>query len=298
VNSGEIAGLGAALMWACSSMFWGRIPLTAAGINLAKNTFGIAFLGVHLLVAASLDPTELVAPDTNAWWNLLVSGLIGIAIGDTFFFRSLQILGPQRSLMVASLAPLFSALLGWLQLNQALTLWAILGVVFTIIGVMMVIADRKSNWQGSEHSPGKVSVGVILGVLAAMCQALGTLYSKFAMDSVPALEVTLIRIALAALIIFVSMIVTRKLNRVLSNILKWKNLRMILPGTAIGTWLGIWFSQIAIDQSRTLAAAQTMLATSPIFAIPLMIVIYRYRPTLLGVLGTLVGFLGVYLVLQ
>ncbi len=101
MGTGELAALTAAALWAVSSLFYGRTPLSAWQINFGKNLLASVILSIHLAIATGLAGRPMFAADRNTWLLLAVSSLIGIVIGDTFYFRSLQILGPRRALIVA-----------------------------------------------------------------------------------------------------------------------------------------------------------------------------------------------------
>ena len=91
---GEIAALTAALLWTSSSILWGRIHLSALGINLCKNVIGTAMVAFHLLFLYGLtDRAAFLEAPPSSWFWLGVSGLVGVVLGDTLYFRSLQILG-------------------------------------------------------------------------------------------------------------------------------------------------------------------------------------------------------------
>ena len=162
---GEWAALAAALMWTCSSMIWGRINLPALTLNFFKNWIGVVLILIHLVVLGLISGEALFSAPPELWGWLAISGIVGIVIGDTFYFRSLQILGPRKALMVATTAPLFSAILASLLLNESLAYTAMLGVVMTVAGVVVVVADRKATKEAPGLMPGKASLGAVLGVL-------------------------------------------------------------------------------------------------------------------------------------
>ncbi len=178
---GEIAALGAALMWTISAILWGRIRLSAIGINLSKNCLGSLILISHLILLATAFNQPVLSAPIRSWGWLGLSGLVGIGLGDTCFFRSLQILGPRRSLIIASTGPLFATWLGWVTLGETLTYVAFSGIVMTIVGVVIVVADRKAVSEAPGIMPGTLSVGVVLGLLGAVCQVVGGICSKHAM---------------------------------------------------------------------------------------------------------------------
>ena len=79
---GEIAGLGAALFWSGTAMFF-----TAAGrrigsftVNVIRLTMALPMLGLILLITQGCDVSAMYSGG-NIWY-LILSGLIGLAIGD------------------------------------------------------------------------------------------------------------------------------------------------------------------------------------------------------------------------
>src|SRR5213594_1735049 len=90
----------------------------AVVLNRLRTTLASAFLAVALLATQSSPwPTRATAAQMSL---LGASGLIGFVLGDNYYFRSLLILGPGRGAMVASLAPVFTALLGVPVLGETL----------------------------------------------------------------------------------------------------------------------------------------------------------------------------------
>lgn len=301
---GEFTALMAAVLWTLSSMIWGKIKLTAMTLNFAKNLVGIVFALAHLLILRLwLTETIFQAP-VEAWIWMTGSGLIGIFIGDAFYFRSLQILGPRLALVMATTAPIFSFVLGMLILNEELTFVAIQGLFLTIAGVTVVVSERKSKKELPGLLPGSISWGVWCGIGSAICQALGGVLSSRAYTNPETdqslcepVEGSFIRILVAALAALVMMTCNGKLISNLKLIFKWEQIRFIVPATAIGTWLGIWLSQIAFKNTEA-AIAQTLMATCPLFALPIVWYSGQYRFTVLSVLGTLVAVIGVAMVLS
>ncbi len=150
IGPGELGSLGAALMWACSSLIFGRTRLSAWAINFSKNTVGAAWSLMSLLGISLVSGAGFLQVPLPAIGYLAISGLIGLTIGDTFYFRSLQILGPRRSLVMATTTPVFGALLGWVILQEPVSLLTITGILICITGISVVIWDR----QGRQEAPG------------------------------------------------------------------------------------------------------------------------------------------------
>ena len=125
---GVFAALGTALCWAIAArLFRGTgnafSPLT---MNFWKGLISIVILAVVLVV---VQPTGL---STHAILWLLLSGLIGIGIGDTCFFKALQSIGDSQAVLVAeTLAPLFTALFAMAFIGEWITWQQWVGSTFS-----------------------------------------------------------------------------------------------------------------------------------------------------------------------
>lgn len=106
---GELAALGAALIWAIASVIYtgmGR-QLAPLLLNFLKGMIAIVLIILTLLLTGSLLPQV----DPGKVSLLLLSGAIGIGFGDTAYFQALNCLGARRSLVMESLAPPIAAVL-------------------------------------------------------------------------------------------------------------------------------------------------------------------------------------------
>ena len=278
-------------------MIWGRVELTAVGINLTKNVFGTVYILLHLGIISAVAETAIFQASWESIGWLSLSGLVGIVIGDTLYFRSLQILGPRLSLMVASSSPLAAALLGWWWLGEGLMWFSVIGIVMTVAGIVSVVSDRRARAERPTYLPGKVSTGVLCGIGGAIAQAAGGALSKLGMDDCGAVEATLVRLAAAAVLTTIITMAAGNIGTIARNTLKAKTLKLILAGTAVGTWLGIWMSQIAFKETNV-AIAQTLLATSPLFAIPIVRFYQGHKVSAIAIVGTLIAIVGIFLTVR
>ena len=296
----QAAALTAAFLWTCSSMIWGLINLPAFTLNACKNCVGVTLIGIHLAVVSfGLGMIELSA-SWQAWGWLALSSLVGIVLGDTMYFRSLQILGPRRAMVLACLSPFFAALLGLLFLNQTIGYLVVVGVALTMSGVMVVVMDRKAKQEEPGLMPGKLRAGIACGVLGAACQAGNAMFSVKGMESCDPqcdpLEATAIRLFVAAMATSLWILSRQKYRQGFIQTFKVEHLRYIVPATALGTWLGIWLSLVAFSKND-IAIAQTLLSTCPLFAIPVMWILHRHRVNRLAFFGTVLAIFGIWMTL-
>ncbi len=254
-----------------------------------------------LVSAAGREPTDAQEPfklkaNWKAWVWLALSGLVGIVIGDTFYFRSLQILGPRRSLVVATTSPLFAILSSWLLLSENLLGFQLLGIALTVLGVMIVIAEKRGEKEALSLFPGVQSNGVAVGIAGALCQGLGATFSKVGMEvnDCSALEASMIRLLVAAVCSIGFLLARQQCRQFARKFFKWGLIKKLLPAAAIGTWIGIWLSQIAFKNTEV-GIAQTLVSTSPLFAIPIVVFFQGHRISSLAVAGTIYAIYGIWL---
>jgi len=293
---GELAAITAAACWASSSIIYGRARLSASTINLAKNLLGSILVFGHLCILSSYNDVSLLQFSGLAWVYLILSGLIGIAIGDTCYFRSLQILGPRRSLVVATTAPIFGAILGFMILGETISPIAMLGIAVTIIGISLVVLDKRARSESPGHFPGSEWAGVGLGIVAAVCQATGGAISKLGMQEASPLEATFVRLLAATLFGFMYFRATGLLVPTLKALRDRKNLMMLIPASALGTWMGIWCSQIGYKHT-TVAIATMLTSTSPLIAIPLVRIFDKHKISARAIWGTIIALIGIAVML-
>jgi drug/metabolite transporter (DMT)-like permease len=292
---GEIAGLSAAMLWAFSSLLYAETKLTAWGMNFSKIAIAVVILFVQIVMLAVWNETAVLTATRADWKWLGLSGLIGLTIGDTFYFRSLQILGARRCLIVTTTAPVFAALLGWLWLGEVLIWLSVVGIAMTLAGIMWVILDGDGKNEEPGYYPGSQRVGIAYGVASSLCQAVGLATSKVGMETIGPLEGTFIRMFLGGLFALCVVAGKRQLTATISQVARAEVLRKFLPAVVCGTWLGVWFSQIAAKETEV-GIAQTLLATCPLFAIPMVRMKYGTKITPAAVVGSIVAVVGICLI--
>ena len=177
MNPYDLFALGAAACWALGSVM---------SVTPSRHLGAFAFTRWRMtMVAVMLWAVVAVqgswhSLDGHAWGVMAVSGLVGIFIGDTALFSAMNRLGPRRAGVLFATHAAFSAALGFALLDERMSLQALLGGVLTLAGVMLaiVLGRHKDETHAWEADHGQVRVGVALALLAALCQAVGSLIAK------------------------------------------------------------------------------------------------------------------------
>lgn len=290
---GELAALIAAFLWAVSTVIFGRLgkQLPPLILNFVKGSIAIALIGITL----SLRQIAPFGLPQGAVLLLLASGAIGIGLGDTAYFATVNHLGARRALLMESLAPPIAALLAGIGLGETLELQAWAGILLTLVGVSWVISERVPNQAGVEPSSWR---GVVFGLLAALGQAIGAVLSRAALvdTSVDPLVSTLLRLAAGLGTMLVLLIGQRRGFEEFRPLRSQSVLLSISIAAFLGTYLAIWLQQTSLKYAAT-GIAQSLSATSPLFVLPIAVLLGD-RVSLRAYLGVLVALAGVWLLLS
>ncbi|OUX88154.1 MAG: EamA family transporter [Alteromonas sp. TMED35] len=256
---GVFAALGTALCWAIAArLFRGTgnafSPLT---MNFWKGLISIAILAVVLLV---VQPTGLTT-STVLW--LLVSGLIGIGIGDTCFFKALQSIGDSQAVLVAeTLAPLFTALFAMAFIGEWITWQQWVGVAVVLFSVDMVIKARKRS---TTHV--FATSGYLYGVGAALCQAIGAVVSRDILSAgeIDAASAAFLRLVggMFFVVPFIALTKTRYMPVIENGNRVWP---AFVLATLLGTTAAIYLQMFAFAYAKA-AVVQTLIATSALMSL-------------------------------
>jgi drug/metabolite transporter (DMT)-like permease len=285
---GEFAALGAAFLWAASSSIYAllgqRIP--PLQLNLIKGLIAIALIFLTLTISAQNTPQFNPLPVGF----LLLSGVIGIGLGDTAYFSALNQLGARRTLLLETLAPPMAAFLALIFLGESLNAVAWCGIFLTILGVAWVITERTVALVVNSTNPMQ---GIVWGILAAIAQASGAVLSRFALieSDLSPLWSTLLRLIGGSAIVLLLLLSPRA--RLGGEGVQWTGrLIGIIIVTAFGsTYLGIWLQQTSLKFSPA-GIAQTLTATSPLFVLPIAFWLGE-KISFRAVLGVFVAIVGI-----
>ncbi len=293
-HAGEIAGICASLLWAISSLVFSRAPVPAGALNLFKNLVASLLLLGTITVVAMGQQAPFLSADRRAVGWLALSGLIGIVLGDTCFFRSLQILGARRSLVLSTLAPPLAGALGWLFLDEKLSPWAMVGMLCTLSGVIWVVRDPTLMADGAGHFPGSNSLAIVYGAFGSLCQAGGVVLAKLGMQAVHPLEASFLRLAIAASAGLLLAALFGRLGEWTRSIITSRVALRLAAAAACGTYLGIYLSLVA-SKHAPVAVASTLTTLSPIFVIPLARIFLGCPISPRSLVGSAVAITGVIL---
>ena len=259
---GIISAFGAAISWTYACFIWRSQTekYKSIDINLVKNI--IAFL---IFLPTFINFSVLI--DSKSILTLLLSGVIGIGLGDTFYIKSLQIIGTRRTLSIETVSPLLAALSGEIFINENLALRSYIGIVIISISLFILLRQRTNllvNNSTTINEQNNLSI-YIFPFLSVLCAVLGGLLSRivFLESNLSPFQTTEIR--LLGAIIFLITIKKFRINFFFKKLDKNDQKRFLLS-IFFGTNLGILLQQI-VFKTLPLGIGWSLLSTSPIISL-------------------------------
>ena len=259
---GILSAFGAAISWTYACFIWRSQTETykSIDINIVKNIIAfLIFLPAFINISALNDLKSII--------SLLLSGVIGIGLGDTFYIKSLEVIGTRRTLSIESLSPLLAALSGEIFINENLAFKSYLGIVIISISLFVLLRQRTNLLVNNiktikEENNLKIYIFPLLSVL---CAVLGGLLSRmvFLGRDLSPFQTTEIR--LLGAIIFLITIKSFRINFFLKKLDKNAQKRFLLS-IFLGTNLGILLQQI-VFKTLPLGIGWALLSTSPVISL-------------------------------
>jgi drug/metabolite transporter (DMT)-like permease len=256
-----------------------------------------------MAVAFMLWPVVLIAGSWRGFTSAIVvamaiSGLIGIFVGDTALFAASNRLGPRRAGVLYSTNAVFSALFGFILFAEKMNLTTFVGTVFVMVGVSVAIfmgRDKEDN-HAWEADAGSLKWGIILGVIAAICQSIGSLIAKPVMtQGVDPIAASALRVSFAGaahwVLLWSGFAAARSQNPLNKKIL-WQ--------TALNGWIamGIGMTCILLAlKNGNVGVVAVLSSVSPVLLLPLLWWHLGRRPALGAWLGAILTVLGTVLIL-
>ncbi|MCA9933576.1 MAG: DMT family transporter [Ardenticatenaceae bacterium] len=290
---GELAALGTAVCWsltAISFSYSGRL-IGSDVVNRSRLIFALLFLSItHFFIEGTFFPTHVEA---FRWGWLGLSGLLGLALGDTFLFQAYVLLGPRLAMLMMATVPIYSTLFGWLLFGETVSTVEVAGIALAIGGIGWVVTEKRPGMTVVENK--QYSKGLLMGLLGALGQVANLVTARYGMvGGFSSLSATMIRILVGMTVLW---LVAALRGQVGHSLRQWRNKKAfaaLIGGAVSGPFLGIWLSLTAISLAR-LGIASTLMALPPVILIPLEFVLFKRRVSGRAVVGTAVAMLGVAL---
>lgn len=189
---GILLGLASAVAFGANSVITRRGVLRASSNYVATVSI---FTGALFFITLSGFTGDLFSVVTLHWkaclfWTL--SGVIHFALGRTWAYRSLKLIGSNRSNIMTSLSPIATVALAMIVLKERLTVIQFIGILFTLSGPILMLMKEQTAAGGAETKGSSslrevdrrtLLLGTVYGLGAALFWGSSAIFIKFGLDT-------------------------------------------------------------------------------------------------------------------
>ena len=234
LNIGDIYAILTAICWSCGVICFdiaGRV-LNSLQISLLKNIVGVlGFIGFLLLQG---DPFPLFAQ--HDYFVLVVSGLIGVALGDLLFLASLRRIGSSLSAIISTSYSISIFILAYIMYQEVISVFAYFGGVMVISGVIVGTRESPEN-----RTPRDIYIGAFYGFLAHFFTAYSVLLLRPVMESHPVVPIALVRFSTGIIFSAAAIVYLNGYSELRETMAKGFGHVYLLAGSFLGTFLSVIF---------------------------------------------------------
>lgn len=280
--------LAAAAAFAASAMLIDSVSGRVGPLQLSRWQMSLAFLMTAAIVAVTGGWQTL---DLAMILWLSASSASGIMVGSLTYIATIQYTGPRISALLFTTASPFALALGFGFRGETVSLLQAAGVGLIIAGIALAVMGPKQD-EGA-RTPKPIWIGIGLGLVTSVAQALGSLLARPAMlagaDPVAAMAV---RSGTGALF-FIALLALPALR---PAALPFRpELRQIGLSALAGMVVGMSFLMAALARGDV-GIVTTLSSTTPILILPMVWVAYRRMPGPLAWVGAALAVVGTALI--
>lgn len=284
---GIIVALLSAASWAFATVVFDRIGKVVpyVGITFLKGIFSIILMIVLLIFTGGLH-------DIGIWEFsfLALSGIIGISLGDSLFFKSLQDLGAKVQVIFFLLGQIFTMILSLLLLGELLSLEQYIGAVVLLTGIVIVI------WGKQDNHPNKVR-GIVCGLLSILCFSVSAIMVKMAIAEVEVITATFYRMLFGTIFTLGFGVVGKQLPSWIKPLKDKRLLILFILNVFVITYGGFLLSMVAV-KLISVSLVSVLGTTEPVFVLLFAYLINKDKIAKQEVIGTMITLIGLFIIIN
>lgn len=142
-------------------------------MSFFKTVVCVVFFAVATLLFT--DWVDVPWPVVTA---LMISGAIGLGVGDLFLLSAYSRIGPGRTLILFGFQPLFIGVSSWYFFNQEMSGYRLLAILFFVFCLFLFSLEKfkeQGHWE---------ITGLIAALVGVICDNSGVVLSRWSFDEV------------------------------------------------------------------------------------------------------------------
>ena len=293
---GEFCGLIAAILWSITVVLLRKstYEITPFLINPIKNTIGfLLFLVCFQLFEI---PFWYELNFSSDYVKILVSGALGMALGDTIFIYALSTIGANRVAIVDSFSPFIIYFYSLIMLqNQTLSAMQFLGFLITIFAIIMLTYEKDYD----EINFKVKTRGILLVLFAMSCTGFGVVLLKTVLNEINDqnikfnLWVTVFRLFPGVVISWLIFSFKSNKQQLVKPLKKYKNIKILILASVLGPFLALAFWILGYAYIDKPSVASIISQMSVVFISILSWYFLNEKFSKVKILSVITAFIGV-----
>jgi len=289
---GLLVGLLCAFTWATGSIMLKTLSKKLDPFTLNAPRALAGGLATFLFVLATGRTATYHDVTLEKLFYLLSSIAIGGIAGDSLYILSMARIGVSRAFPISSSYPAFTLVFAMIFLHEHPEWGVVAGLGLITVGILLISNRSSKSSPEANPTPGMAS-GTALAMAASLCWAVAMILVAPGMEGLDSIGVASFRTPALSLMLWgiVAMRKTFPHLRALSR----KEWVIMIVGGMIGWGLGsVLFLWTVTLVGATKAAILT--SVSPLFALPMSVVLLGEKINTWVILGTILTVVGIILV--
>jgi len=289
---GKIFAFLCALFWASAVILFKKSgeKMKPLSLNLYKSLVStILLIPVLIIAGTDLLPDGLIVRD---YLILIVSGILGVAVSDTLFFKSLNLLGAGLTAIVDCLYSPIIILLSFLMLMNPVSLMELIGGLLVISAILVATLKLKEK----DRSARDLLFGFLYGAAAMTVMGFSVTIMKPVLDRASSLWVTELRLIAGTIALIVMVFFSKDRRDLFLSLTKRSNFKYAFPATILGSFFALilWVSAFKMTSVNSAAILNQ---TNTIFIVIFASLFLKEKFTLRRLMATILGMGGSVVVL-
>ena len=247
---GEFYALAAALVWAFAVILFKK-----SGEHIGAFALNVFRVGISLLVFVPLLLISRQKLILDLPWQdyavLAASGVLGIALADTFFHNALNRLGAGLTAIVDCTYSPFIVFFAFVILGERLSGWQLLGMLLVVSAVLLASGHKPPAGLTRRN----LLAGIAYGLAAMATMGVGIVWAKPVLERTPVIWATAVRQAATFAVMVPVALLHPGRRRIFSVFKPARSWRFSLPGTLLGSCLALLFWIGGMKHTQAGAAA-------------------------------------------
>lgn len=286
---GVFAALGSAYSGTLASFLFREQTkyFSALQINLLKNLIAcFIFLPALFTIDIFTNYKEVII--------LLISGCIGISIGDSFYINALKNIGTRKTLTIESLSPILANILGALLIHEPIQTQGWIGTIIVTLSLICISIERTDD--RNYDTSLQISHGFLYAILSVICTVIAAILSRLVLSNSDLHPLQSSELRLIGSLLLLMSFVRIDFNQIKHTVPK-KNKLNLLYASILGTNIELFLQQ-TVFKFLTIGLGWTLLSCAPVISLFFAkgegekISIFSIFFTITAIFGAFIAFVG------